>query len=101
MTKLEKYIFRCIEEIYALDDIPEIASIKNVEWKKVKVEIELVNSVVGNLCTNSVSDLDKLLTAAVITVTGKLGVDVGGRKVKKNNESFWKRRIEKKMKVWR
>ena len=44
------------------NDISEISSIKNVQWKKVRLEVELVNSYV-----QTVSDVNKNLAGAAIT----------------------------------
>ena len=80
------------------DDIPFV---KNVDWKKTKREVELVNSVIANVKTNSQSEDNKLLASAAFLVAEMLGVKTRQKSEKSRKEPYWKGRIENNVKIWR
>ena len=79
-------------------------NIKNVEWRKVKIEIEKVESTIENIKTKNLADLNYLLKAAGIVIAERLGIKQkleNNRKSKSNKDPWWKRRLEKNIKEWR
>ena len=78
-------------------------NIKNVEWKKLKIENEKVNNLTENIKTKNLTDLNYLLTAADIVIVERLEVkqkSENGRRSKSNKDPWWKRRLEKSIKEW-
>ena len=48
--------------------------------KKAKLELEFVISVVGDVCTVSLSIVNKMLTAETIAVAEPLVIEIGGER---------------------
>ena len=89
---------REIFETKVHDDIP---SVKNVDWKKTKREVELVNNVIANVETNSESEDNKLLASAAFLVSEMVGVKTKQKNEKSRKEPYWKRQMEHNVKTWR
>ena len=75
----ERFVLKRLREILskktkAYDDI---LSVESIDWKNTKKEVELVNSVIANVKTNSESEDNKLLASAAFQ-------DRKIRKVEKN-----------------
>ena len=68
-------------------------NIKNIKWKKVKIEIQNVNNVIENIKTKNLTDLNYLLNAVGIVIAERLGVkqkSENSRKSKSNKDPWWK-----------
>ena len=89
---------RLIFETKVYDDIP---SVKNIDWKSTKREVELVNSAIANIKTNSESEDTKLLASPSFLATEMIGVKTRQKSEKSRKEPHWERRIEKNVKIWR
>ena len=63
-------------------------------------KVELVNSVIANVETNSESEDNKLLGSAAFLVTEMLGVKTGEKTEKSRKVTYWKGRTENNVKTW-
>ena len=97
----ERLVLKRLREIFGTKVHDDIPSVKSVDWKKTKREVELVNSVIPNVKTNSESEGNKLLASAAFLVAEILGVKARQKSEKIRKELHWKRQIENNATTWR
>ena len=68
----ERVVLKRLREIFETKVHNNILSVKDIDWKKTKREVELVNSVIANVKTNSESDDNRLLASAAFLVAEML-----------------------------
>ena len=97
MNAEEILLLKKLRELFETKVHDDVPSVKNVEWKKTMRKVELVNSVIANVETNSESEDNKLLGSAAFLVAEMLGVKTGE---KSRKETYWKGRTENNVKTW-
>ena len=72
-------------------DSKQPPNIKNVEWKKFKIEIKKVNNTTENIEMKNLTDLSYLLKAAGRVIVKRLWVQQKSEnsKSKSNTDSWW------------
>ena len=70
----------------------QLPSLRKVNTKELKETVELVNSVIHNGMTNSITEMNNLLYAGVYVVAEKLGKMKKSKSNEKGKEPWWKRR---------
>ena len=66
-----------------------------------KEAVKLVNSVIHNVMINSITEMNNLLYAGAYVVAEKLGKNKKTKSNEKQNEPWWKRRIQANIAEWR
>ena len=66
-----------------------------------KEAVKLVNSVIHNVIINSITEMNNLLYAGAYVVAEKLGKNKKTKSNEKQNEPWWKRRIQANIAEWR
>ena len=79
----------------------QLPSLRKVNEKKLKEAVELVNTVIHNVITNSITEMNNLLHAGAYVVAEKLGKMKKNRTNEKRKEPWWKRRIQANIAEWR
>ena len=97
----EKMIVKRLKEIMLSDKKESIPSLKKVNFKKLKEEIDLVNGVIENITTENITEVNHLMYAGANVVAERLGKMRKHSKKGEQKEPWWKRRIEKNIKQWR
>ena len=72
----------------------QLSSLRKVNKKKLKETVELVNTVIHNVITNTITKMSNLLYAGVYVVGEKVGKMKKDRTNEKRKEPWWKRRIQ-------
>ena len=92
-TEEEEEIARRIVELMNNMEEEGACDFKKVDKSRVDEETRRVNSVLKYIDTKNLSETNKLLKAVSIYVAERLGIK-NKRGLKRNNEPWWKRRIE-------
>ena len=100
MNAEEILLLKKLRELFETKVHDDVPSVKNVEWKKTMRKVELVNSVIANVETNSESEDNKLLGSAAFLVAEMLGVKTREKSKKSVKETYWKGRTENNVKTW-
>ena len=79
----------------------QLPSLRKVNAKGLKETVELVNTVIHNVITNSITEMNNLLYAGAYVVAKKLGKMKKNRTNEKRKEPWWKRRIQANTAEWR
>ena len=66
-----------------------------------KEAVKLVNSVIHNVIINSITEMNNLLYAGAYVVAEKVGKNKKTKSNEKQNEPWWKRRIQANIAEWR
>ena len=82
MKDEEKKILERLIEVMLISEKTHLPSLRKVNAKELKETVELVNSVIPNVITNSITKMKNLLCAGAYVVAKKLGK----MKVNKSNE---------------
>ena len=94
-----------LREVYAMEVIGDVPSLKTRNRDGVNREVRLVNGMIHNIETKSVTDVNKLMHAGSYVVAERLGLirDKSGKsgKREKRKDPWWKRRLEANIKRWR
>ena len=69
----------------------QVPSLRRVNAKELKEVAELVNSIIHNVITNSITEMNNLLYAGTYVVAEKLGKIKKSKSNKKQKEHWWKR----------
>ena len=77
-----KKILEKLIEVMLISEKTQLPSLRKVNAKELKETVELVNSVIHNVITNSITEMKNLLCAGAYVVAKKLGK----MKVNKSNE---------------
>ena len=72
----------------------QLPSLRKVNAKELKETVEFVNSVIHNVITNSITEMNNLLYAGAYVVAEKLGKMKKNESNKKRKEPWWKRTIQ-------
>ena len=99
-TEEEKVMVRRIVELMNNTEEEVDCDFKEVDKSRVDEETRRVNSVLKYIETKSISETNKLLKAVIIYVAERLGIK-NKRGSKRNNEPWWKRRIENDIDILR
>ena len=91
----EKKILRRLREVMLISEKTQLPSLRKVNAKGLKETVELVNTVIHNVITNSTTEMNNLLYAGAYVVAEKLGKMKKNRTNEKRKEPWWKRRIQK------
>ena len=75
-------------------------SLRKVNTKELKESVELVNSVIHDVITNSITEVN-LLYAGTCVIAGNLGKMKKNKSNEKQKEPWWKRRIQANIAEWR
>ena len=79
----------------------QLSSLRKVNKKKLKETVELVNTVIHNVITNTITKMSNLLYTGVYVVGEKVGKMKKDRTNEKRKEPWWKRRIQANTPEWR
>ena len=85
----ERLVLKRLREIFETKAYGDIPSVKTVDWKRAKREVELVNSITVNMKTNSESEDTKLL--ASLLAAEMIGVKTTQKSEKSRRKLYWKR----------
>ena len=77
----EKKILKRLKEAMLISEKTQLPSLRKLYAKKLKETVEFANSVIHNVITNSITDMNNLLYAGAYVVAEKLG------KMKKNKSN--------------
>ena len=99
-TEEEKVMVRRIVELMNNMEGEAACDFKKVDKSRVDEETKRVNSVLKYIETKSISETNKLLKAVSIYIAERLGIK-NKRGSKRNNEPWWKRRIENDIDILR
>ena len=81
----------------------EVPNLRAVEWRRLMVEVDLVDGVMHNLVEQGmgVTQVNRLLYAGGAVVALRLGLKLGAGKKRLAKKPWWQRRIEKSIEMWR
>ena len=75
-------------------------SLKSCERTKLKAEVGKINETVKRIQTHNITELNSLMYAATYATTERMGM-IKGRKGRRTEEPFWRRRIKGNIETWR
>ena len=101
LTTEEQKVLRRVRELTLSNEKPDLPSLKKVNRKVLKQEVEMVNGIIHNITTETVTDMNNLLYAGAYFVCEKLGKINSGVKKQEVKEPWWKRRIQANLIEWR
>ena len=81
-------------EVMLISEKSQLPSLRKVNAKELKETVELVNSVIHNGITNSITKMNNLLYTSECVVAEKVGKMKNIKSNEKRKESWWKRRIQ-------
>ena len=79
----------------------QLPSLRKVSAKELKETVELVNSVIHNIITNCITEMNNLLYTGAYVVAEKLGKMKKNKSNEKRKEPWWKRRTQADIVEWR
>ena len=83
------------KKILTMDtEMTRLPSLRKVNVKELKVTVELVNTVIHNVITNSITEIINLLYAGAYVVVEKLKKMKKNKTNAKQKEPCWKNRIQ-------
>ena len=99
----QKKMLKGLRQVILISEKTQLPSLINVNAKELKEALELVNSVIHNVITNSINEMNTLLYAGAYVVAKNLGKMKNNKSNEKQKEpwSWWKRRIQANFKEWR
>ena len=97
----EKDALQRLREIMLMERRDQLPLLKKVNNKQLKKEVDLINRILGNVTTDTVTDTNKLLYSAAYLVTERLGKMKKAYQQKRRKEPWWKRRIGRNINEWR
>ena len=104
MSEEQKIVLKRLREVVKSDITRKVPSMKKVDRKRLVQEAALVNSVIDNVKTKDVTEMNRLLYGASFVVAerlGKMKESARDRQEQQRNEPWWKRRVEKNIEMWR
>ena len=103
LTKEETDVLARLREVFHSDKTIEVPSMKSVDRRKVKAEVDLIEGVIHNLVREgmSVTEVNRLLYAGSYMVADRLGMLRRNRKGRKDGRPYWQRRLEERIVRWR
>ena len=71
-----------------------LPSLRNIEWRTLKIETNKINQVLPHISTNNITELNELIYAGTKLVCEKIGIPLKSKKKKSNQDGKfdWKRR---------
>ena len=76
-----------------------LLSLKNQDWKKIKVKSEKVNKLLKNISTDNITELNELIYAGEKLVSDKIGIPQ--KKPNRNTKVGWEMKLEGQIKKLR
>ena len=103
LTVEEKEILDKLREVFNSENTREVPSMKSVDRRKVKAEVDLVEGVIHNLVKDgmTVTEVNRLLNAGSYIVADRLGMLKTKGKGRKDKRPYWQRRLEVSIVRWR
>lgn len=101
LTEEEKATLARIKVVMGLNERSELPSLKKVNQKVLKQEVETINAIIHNIKTETVTDINNLLFAGAYVVSEKLGKLRSSRGAERKKEPWWKRRVKGNILEWR
>ena len=89
-----------ILEIMQLEQRIGLPSLKSCERTKLKAEVGKINEAVKRIQMHNITELSSLMFATPNVTTERMGM-INGRKGRRTEEPFWKRRIKGNIETWR
>ena len=83
-----------------LEETIGLPSLKSCERTKLKAEVGKINAAVKRIQTYNITELNTLMYADAYVTTERMGM-IQGRKGRKTEQPFWKRRIKGNIETWR
>ena len=93
MQDEEKKVLKRLREVMLISERTQLSLLREVNAKELKETVELVNSVIHNIITNCITEMNKLLCAGAYVVAEKLGKMKKSKGNEKRKQPWWKRRI--------
>ena len=102
LTVEESEVLEKLREVVRSDEVLVVPSLKSVDRKKVMVEVEMVEGVMHNILSESMSvtDVNRLLYAGSYVVALRLDL-MKERKGMVKKKPAWQRRLEESIVRWR
>ena len=97
----EKKILRRLREVMLISEKTQLPALRKLNVKEQKETVELVYTVIHNVITNSITEMNNLLYAGAHVRVQKLGKMKKNRTNEKRKEPWWKRRIQANIAEWR
>ena len=97
--ELDALSYRILEIIKQKERVG-LPSLKSCDRTKLKAEVGKVNEAVKRIQTRNITELNSLMYAAAYVTTDRMGM-IKGRKGRRTEEPFWKRRIKRNIETWR
>ena len=73
-----------------------LLSLRNIEWKTLKIETEKINHILPYIPTNNITELNELIYAGAKLVCEKIGIP--SKSTKKQSKPGWEIRLETQIK---
>ena len=96
-----KNVLKRLREVTLIFEKTQLPLQRKVNAKELKETVELVNSVIHNIITNCITEMNNLLYAGAYVVAEKLGKMKKNKSNEKRKEPWWKRRIQANIAEWR
>ena len=103
LSEEQKIVLKRLREVVKSDMARTVPLLKKVDRKRLVHEAALVNSVIDNVKSNDVTEINRLLYGASFVVAerlGKMKESVRDQQEQQRNEPWWKRRVEKNIEMW-
>ena len=89
----EKKVLKRLREVMLISEKTQLPSLRKVNEKELKETVELVNSVIHNIMTNCITEMNNLLYAEAYVVVEKLEKVKKKKSDEKRKEPWWRRTI--------
>ena len=73
-----------------------LPSLRNIEWRTLKIETNKINQILPDISTNSITELNELIYAGTKLICGKIRIP--SKSTKKQSKPVWKIRLETQIK---
>ena len=74
-----------------------LPSLRNIEWKTLKIETNKINHILPYISTNNITELNELIYAGAKLVCEKIGIPT--KSTKKQSKPGWEIRLETQIKI--
>ena len=89
----EKKVLKRLREVMLISEKTQMPSLRKINAKDLKETVELVNSVIHNIMTNCITEMNNLLYAEAYVVVEKLEKVKKKKSDEKRKEPWWRRTI--------
>ena len=76
-----------------------LTSLRNIEWKTLKIETNKINHILPDILTNNITELNELIYAGAKLVCEKVGIP--SKSTKKLSKPGWEIRLETQIKIYK